>query len=68
MNSPYNASVAQNRDQGAVRNGHAHAQRYWSLLAIAVMMALGVSLYVFHLTAQTTRATSAYPQKNSIDK
>jgi hypothetical protein len=58
MNFPYNTSVAQNRDQGAVRNGHAHAQRYWSLLAIAVMMALGVSLYVFHLTAQTTRATS----------
>jgi hypothetical protein len=58
MNSPYNASLAQNRDQGARRNGHAQVWRYRSLVGIAVMMAMGVGLYLFHLTAQTTRATS----------
>jgi hypothetical protein len=57
MNTPYNPSVTQNQNEGATRTSHVRTWKYRSLLEIAVLIGLGLGLYLFHLDPPTARPT-----------
>jgi hypothetical protein len=57
MNTPYNPSVAHNREQKTAHTRSARAQKYLPAVGMILVIALSLSLYLFHLPLQTTRAT-----------